>query len=240
VRYGGFSVLRQGDEIIVQYGLFSRQMYQFHISRIQFITVSQNPIRELLGKAEVSVHIATAAVGKSGDLAVKLAPYIDVSRVCEFLSKTGNLLEYPPVLSSLPRRALLGYILRPLLVSAVLIFLALQFFSDFFVVEVLGSSWIVWGPLLLVFALAGRIAWWRAGYALAGNVAVLREGVWTFETHIISRDRVVVAKLIQFFFQRPAKLCKVAIRNAGATSALKLRGMDEAEAARMLNWCAKN
>ena len=89
VSYAGFRCTRFDDRLAIERGLLDRTSHTVALERIQYVSIRQGFIRQLLGFAEVRAYVVA---GPGGDDAsstangVALHPFINVNRVDSFLA----------------------------------------------------------------------------------------------------------------------------------------------------------
>ncbi|MEX0831840.1 MAG: PH domain-containing protein, partial [Nitriliruptoraceae bacterium] len=101
VRDGGFTVQRDGDDLVVQRGLLSTRSSSIPLGRVQLVHVARNPLRRLLRVASVRIHSAGGAGGADGRIVV---PLMTNARVPSFVGSVLDVDQLPP-LAGHPRQA---------------------------------------------------------------------------------------------------------------------------------------
>ncbi len=90
IRFYGFRAAREGDNIVIRYGLISLKSYTLPVENIHACIVNQNLLQQILGRA--SVEIVSVGYGNEQNETALLFPIIKLADLPELLS--GLLPEY--------------------------------------------------------------------------------------------------------------------------------------------------
>lgn len=85
IRFWGFRAAREGDNIVIRYGLISLKSYTLPVENIHACVVSQNMLQQLLKRA--SVEIVSVGYGNEENETALLFPIIKKDRLSEMLHK---------------------------------------------------------------------------------------------------------------------------------------------------------
>lgn len=228
VRFGGFSVERVADQLVIRRGLFERREVSLSLERIQAVRIVEGLLRQPLGYAAVEVD--TAGHSEERDRSTELHPFLHRT---EWLSMLSNLVpEYAvqPELIGPPRRALWRFVLAPMAVgvaigSVLSITLPLGWLSLPFVGLV---PWL------------GLLGYRDAAIGAQGTTLFLRRRRLRRVTAVVQRRRVQFAETSSSFFQQRKQLanCTVAVASGAAGRHLTVPDLDAETAGRIRNWCA--
>ena len=229
--YYGFELRRDGEHLVVQYGLLDRRRTTIPIRRIQAIRIEEGLLRQPFGYATVryeSAGRAGAAEGGSGTL----FPMMPRNAVRNLLAITAPEFAVDvdrPRLERLPRRSLPRYIVADSISSLLVVILSMagiRFWQD-------GLPW--WGylPLLWVpvVVLLGWLSFRDAGWKLDANVLLLRTRGAARSTLVTPRRRIQYRQTTANPLQRRADLVtlQIAIASGGLGGHYSLPHMDVAD-----------
>ena len=253
VRYAGYRVERYADRVVVEHGLLSRSSRALATGRVQYVTVRQGIIRQLIGYAEVSAQVVSAPGETNGEPSgsVLLHPFIRVSEVDAFLAEV--LPDYAGVLGRVELGRLGAVARRRAVVRAAIWwpFATAIFFGAhwlFGISNLLASAEWLLEPLrvaaivLSVVLLAGFIvdalrACDAARYGLTSCELVLVTGGLTRLTVIAPRARLQRLGVCANPFQRRAGVVTLSVRTAASSAeGLELRDLPAKAAEEFLAW----
>ena len=218
--FSGFTLRRDGDQLVLTTGLLERRRTTLPLHRIQSITIKQGLLRQPFGYA--SVHFVSAGYGGSGrdqaDSGV-LFPIIPRAAVGPLLAAATPAFAVDLIASAnsgdtLPGRALPRYLVPPLRDGLILTAIACVAGARLPV-----SDW-WWGLIALIVPVIGAIHAlfkYRAARWLvdADNRLVARQRNWALETTVIPRRREQYQEIDQNLFQRRVDLATYRVRVAG-------------------------
>jgi putative membrane protein len=220
INYMGYRLALAGDELRLSYGLLEQQHVHVPRSRLQRVTIVDNPVQRALGIA--SMHLRSAASATSGRVSGRVdIPVVRRDALPALLPYVlGDVAASNPPLTRRPAAAKRRGIIRRV---AVLIVPA--------AVALVASP--AAGVVALVVAVVagyfwGRAAHTRAGFAEAPPVIAFGAGVFQHETHLVPAARVQSARTRQSPFQRRSGLSTILLDVAGTRSAPSLYDVDAA------------
>jgi putative membrane protein len=220
--YARYTLSTSGTDLRVDYGLFSVQHVTVPRRRVQHVSITDNPVRRMLGLLAVELHSA-APLGSGNAASARLS--IPLVRRGELPGLLVAVMQDPtwriPALRSRPeaarRRAIVrrtGGLAVLALVPAVAAFpiglLAL-------VVSLFGIPW-------------GRIAHARAGHAVTAEMTTFASGVLQYRVELVPHRRVQSARTHESPLQRRTGLATLALDVAGRGRTPRLFDMEEATA----------
>lgn len=232
----GYTVSVQGDDLHLRHGLFQVRNVTIPRRRVQHITVSDNPVRRMLGLVSIHLHSAAPTVdartstpwlrsmqsvgGPGADFEIPILARDQVDAVLRALMGADwsipRLTRRPAVAR---RRAVTRRVGLLVLAAAVPAAMFPPGSLGLLVVALLGVPW-------------GLIAHRRAGFASDGRTVVLARGVLHHRIDLIPLDRVQSASTASSPFQRLVGLQTLHIDVAGRSGHPSLFDMDRDEALR--------
>lgn len=206
-----FRLVRVGEDLRSEYGLFTRVAATVPIRRVQTITISSGPLYRWLDRATVRVETAGSAGKnqKGANVTQWLAPLIRRPALPALLHQVLpgfdlDALEWQPV----HPRAFARAIKPPLIITAI--------------VTIIAAAAIGWGAIGVVMLM---LPWMvistqqsvkRLGWAEADEMVVMRSG-WIWQQVTVARvNKIQSVALHQSPFDRRAAMARVRVDTAGA------------------------
>jgi len=228
VRYGGFSVERKGEDLIVRRGLLERREVAIPVNRVQAIRIVESLARQPLGYGALFVESAGHAEerGKS----TYLHPCLPRSAWVPMMQELLPEFAVEPPMQRPPRRAIVRFVVRPILIFGSLATLAVLFVP---------YGWIAFA-LPLAFVLLGLLAYRDTGFGTTDQVAVLRSRGTSRHTALVPRRCIQFVSTSRSWFQRRRRVANVVIGAASGASGRRFeaREIDEDHAAGFFDWCS--
>jgi putative membrane protein len=227
VKFGGFSVERRGDRLVIARGLFERREVSVRVERIQAIRIVEGVLRQPLGYGSIVVESAGHADERGQS--TELHPFLHRSEWQRFLIEMAPEHSIEPVLVRPPRRALVRFLLRPTL-FALACLLAIWFYAPFL---------LPLAPLSFVAPWLGWLAYRDAAIGTEGDTMLLRRRALRRTTFVVQRRRVQHATVSATILQRRRALASFTIAAASGASgrAFSTPHIDARVALNLLTWC---
>ena len=118
VRYGGFSVERQGKDLLIRRGLLERREIAIPVDRVQAIRIVESLPRQPLGYG--AIFLESAGHAEERGMSTFLHPCVHQSAWVPMLQALLPEFAVEPVMQRPPRRALIRFLLAPSLSSSAL------------------------------------------------------------------------------------------------------------------------
>jgi putative membrane protein len=212
VKLNGFTLRRQGEELQVEYGLFTRVTSTIPLRRIQLLTITESPLHRVFSRVAVRVDTAGGDAGGQGTVQREaLAPIVRRAELSRVLSEVlpgiaVEDVEWRPVAVRAVRREFNQ--------SAVVALL----FSLMFVVMLRWWTLALLAGLLCWSALHARRAVAALGWAITAGAVLYRSG-WLWRSTSMTRfSRIQAVRLAQSPFDRRTHMARVAVDTAGAAA----------------------
>jgi putative membrane protein len=226
-RFGGFSVVRTGNQLVISRGLFERRQVTVQLERIQAIRIIEGLLRQPLGYAALMVETAGHADerGKS----TELHPFLHQRQWQVLLEHLTPPHAVSPELMRPPPRALPRFLLRPTLIAlapAAALTLAVP----------LG-----WLSLILV-ALApwlGWLAYRDAAAGIQGQTLLLRRRGLRRVTAMVQRRHIQFTEHKRSLMQRRRRLATFSVAVASGTGGklFSVPDLDAQVVEGLASWC---
>jgi len=209
----GFRLRRLGDDLRVEYGLWTRVSATIPRHRIQLLSVHASRLHRLFGRASVYAETAGGG-GEEGERGraqdrLWLAPVIRGEQVAALVAEVLpeielDSVEWRPVEPRAQRRLAVRGLVVLLLVTGAAAGI-LRWWS------------LVLLPLGLPFVLLHARRWVAsAGWAVTNSVVLFRSGWWGRRWSAVRFGKIQVVSLIRSPFDRRHRMATVAVDTAGA------------------------
>lgn len=231
LRHWRFRLVRQGDRLSTQEGLFTTRRVEIPLSKVQMLTADEPLLRRLMGYGTVSIETAALSFdeGRARQAEATL-PMVASEQLGATLLEAAPAIRVDPWNAELSRphpRALLRTLsrglLRASLISSVLIGLTWGTLSAYSLLF----------PLIaLPWAVVAAVLDWRwQGWLLTPAAVIARRGWFSRRTVVVARDKVQTVELHQGPVLRLLGLALPLVRAAGGSNVqLPLLGMQDAQA----------
>ena len=221
-----FKVRITDEELIITRGLIEKKRTTVPLSRIQSVSVLENPLRQLFGYGRVVLHSAGAAGDGSR---IQLFPLVKKKDMYPPLQLIFPDLDIREPMQTLPKRGRRFY-----------------YRVDFiWMVPIIGlMSWFLYpyGLLsLLIIPVIVALGLWQhrsAAYQISGNQVTIRSRGIGLDTSYTMKKRIQSADIRQTIFQKRKGVATlhVHVKSGMAVHELRIRQMDLSEAERLLAW----
>ncbi|MDF0727682.1 PH domain-containing protein [Cytobacillus sp. S13-E01] len=229
LKYGNFSVVRIGDEVIIKRGIIEKRQLTLPIKRIQAIRISESIVRQPFGYATVYVENAGGATDKSEGLSTVLFPLVKKKKIGELLSKLVPDYTMPVQLGKIPDRALYRYVFRlmiPLLVVVI-------------PVSIFVPKWGILALLLIpLFILWGYSRYRGAGWGINDKQVYIRYRIVSKTTVLLQKNRIQSIEKKQSLFQKRGNLgsFETSIKSMMGGKAFRVVDLEESDCDTMFKW----
>ena len=210
LRYYGFRLVRQEDELRYQRGLLQQYNGTIPLSKVQTLMIRENVLARAVGYGNLVIETAGYAPGQGSDSVESAVPIAKRDRLFELARTIENVGDVE--FTRPPKRARTRYVARYTIVVGVLVAIlgGLHLVTDDLQYWYLGAA--VW---LLVFP-AAHLKWKQLGYYYDDNYVVTRSGFWTRRTTIVPYFRVQTVSDSQTVFQRRRGLATLLVDTASS------------------------
>lgn len=198
IRYYGFSVTRDRNNVVVRYGLISIKNYTIPAENVHAVVVRQNLFQQMIGRC--SVEMVSIGYGNEEKETNLLFPIISKKKLPWLLEQilpeySLSKAEYKP-----GKRSIRFLIVRPIVWSAVVLAAIVAFFGLF--MDSLVLSGIVAALLLIAVVISSILKYRNNALGCDGKVMLVRSGGLHTITHLIRVDAVQSVSATTGFFQR--------------------------------------
>ena len=227
IRFAGFQLVREGDNIKINRGLLEKQQLTLPIKRIQAIRVVEGVLRQPFGMVSVQVVSISSSASAKGEGNV-LFPLLPRSQLNRFLQEMAPEFAMTINMQGLPLRARRRYLIITTLPALI--------------IAILGAIYLPWGYLAFIIvplaAWLGNVQYKAAGWQLEVDKLLLMSRILGRVTTIIPRRRIQSLDMSQHFFQKRQGLTTLRVAVASGLSAVivQLKGMDEEDSQEIFEW----
>ena len=210
VRLYGFTLRRVGDDLLAEFGLFTKIATTIPLRRIQTLTVFEGPLYRLFGRARVKVETAGGDTGEQGAaLREPLVPIISHADLQPFLNQVLPEINLsaaewqPPAPRAFQRK------LRQTAIVAMI-------FSALFVLMLKAWTLCLLAMLLILSFVHARRYVASLGWAVVDNAVLFRRG-WVWKRFTAARfSKMQTIALHRSPFDRRHDMARVQVDTAGA------------------------
>lgn len=208
----GFHIERAGDDLRTTCGLWTRQSATLPRYRIQFLSVSESWLQRLFGRIQIKVLTAGGDSTKDSQVSRKwLVPLVERGELGSILAEVQpetslEGIDWQPVHPRARRRMFARWMIFFLIPAGAL---------------ARHEPW--WGgAALIVLSLAAfALATARAkhlGFALSGDVVLMRDGVLTRVRNAVRLSKIQSISLLQTPFDRRHRMATLRVDTAGGAN----------------------
>jgi putative membrane protein len=194
VRYGGFSVVRRGQEIVVTRGLLEKEQVTIRADRVQALRFEESVIRQFFGYG--TLYVETAGHSEEKGAAAYLHPFVHRRQMRQMVRELLPRFDVEVAYCKPPRRAIPRFVVKPTLLIAIPT-VALAFWSPIAL-----AALSLWLPTWWV----AYLSWRDTGISLSEHHAVVRRRKYVRTTAILLRETAQSVKTTASFFQRQRHL----------------------------------
>lgn len=229
IKYGDYRITRNKEQLSIVYGLLEKKSYIFDQKKIQAIILDENPLRQMLGFAELKVQVITSDQNKEQ---LVIHPYIrkkDLERVLAELLPDRKLLDTAN-LKKAPKEAWFSYYLFPTILATLLIGGGIWYWK-------LSGVW-----LLLLYPLVAL--WSHARLAAAGvyvedKELVLRKRFVNRTTYFVARKHIVTLKVSHSPRQRRKELRTINVQVLGGLLPYNVVSLGKEHVQQVWDWYSR-
>lgn len=198
IRYFGFSVARDRNNVVVRYGLISIKNYTIPAENVHAVVIKRNLFQQMIGLC--SVEMVSIGYGNEEKETNLLFPSISKKKLPWLLEQilpeySLTKAEYKP-----SRRCARFLIARPIVWSAVILSAIVAFFGLF--MDSLVLSGIVALLILVSVVISSILKYRNNALGCDGKVMLVRSGGLNEQIHLIRVDAVQSISSTTGFFQR--------------------------------------
>lgn len=227
--YYGFSVTEESGRIIVTRGLLEKKKLTIPLNRVQAIKIVENPLRQLLGLASVTVESAGGGAIGEKEKKMILFPLIKKQQLFPVLNELLPQFELDVTLTTPPKRARSFFFRMKLLWLIPVVGLCSYFYYPYGFLSIL---------LIIPLILLGVWQFHTTGCAIKHNQLTIVYRIISKVTFLVEKKRLQVVVRKQSYFQNRRKLISIqGTVMSGITGATaKVSHLNEDDADLVLNW----
>ncbi|MEX0686400.1 MAG: PH domain-containing protein [Balneolales bacterium] len=226
IKYSGFTLTRNRDELIMARGLFERKQLTIPYSRIQAVRIVQGILRQPFGFA--TIYVDTAGYGDESGSSTVLFPLIKVDQLEDFIK--DNLPDYKVNVSAVipPARALRRYIIKSI-IPALIIIVPVTMLFQFGYISLL---------LLPLAAGLGVKRFHDAGVGFNDDALVMRFRNLALTTAIVKKRCIQASDMHSIYFQRKRNLVNflVTVASGRAGAVFRVSELDQDNGNELMTW----
>lgn len=227
IKYGNFSVVKRGNDLIISRGLLETRQLTLNIKRITTVRYVATMIRQPLGFT--SVYVESAGGGSSDEqLSTLLLPLVRKKAANEILNEIVPDYVIEKQLTPLPKRALIRFMVRAVI--------------PVLIVVIPAAVWLPFGNWLLIFIpVAFALGWLRykdGGHAVTKRHVIFQTRHFNLTREVVPKKRIQSVEKSHSLFQRRMGLCTftVSILSTAGGKSFSVRDMAEDDGNDLYQW----
>ncbi|WP_100398607.1 PH domain-containing protein [Bacillus sp. FJAT-44742] len=227
IKYGNFSVVKRGNDLIISRGLLETRQLTLNIKRITTVRYVATMIRQPLGFT--SVYVESAGGGSSDEqLSTLLLPLVRKKAANEILNEIVPDYVIEKQLTPLPKRALIRFMVRAVI--------------PVLIVVIPAAVWLPFGNWLLIFIpVAFALGWLRykdGGHAVTKRHVIFQTRHFNLTREVVPKKRIQSVEKSHSLFQRRMDLCTftVSILSTAGGKSFSVRDMAEDDGNDLYQW----
>ncbi|WP_338752866.1 PH domain-containing protein [Bacillus sp. FJAT-52991] len=229
LKYHDFTLEMNDEHIVIQRGLLEKRQITIPFSRIQGITIVENPLRQLAGYCSVQLESAGGAAPTEESARIILLPMIKKKSALYLLKDIFPNYSFTDQFCSAPKQAVRRYVLRK---------------SYYVILPIMGVSWYfwpdgLWSSALLLLAVAYGVSCYRAaGWLLIEDQLTIRYRRLSRCTVMMKKSYIQSVDLTQTPWQKKKKLAtfSAVIKSGAAGKKAKMIDASIADAQSVYQW----
>lgn len=221
MKFYGFEISKQQDRLQAQMGLLSKISATIPLKKIQLYRISENPLHKYFKANTITIETAGGVnTDKSGIVMRWLAPYIEGSKVPEFIYK----IEPKIMLGSVDWR-LIPYrawkrVLKRSLITLGFISIIIIGMASLPQIEIKFFAWIAMVLMIPVAYLYAKNYVKKTAYFINDDIICFKSGVWFGKQSFVKISKVQTVEIIETYFDRRNKMATLEIDTAGSNPLL--------------------
>ncbi len=228
IRFGGFTVKKQRDELIIERGLLEKRQVTVPINKVQAVRIDEGLLRQPFQYAAISLEIAGDS-GQEQEQSTLIHPLIKRNEIYPFLKKVLPAFAEEVPFQAVPKRALRRYLIRSTWFFALLVCAAFFFIPVKFAILSIA--------LLFIGLLFGWSKHRDAGWFLTDQLAAVRFRRLKRTTVLTIKKRIQAIESHQSLLQLRKQLASFQISVLGGLfgKTYHIIDMDEKEAGELIH-----
>lgn len=229
IKFANYDIHRSNEQLSISYGLLDKKTYIFDQRKIQAVIVEENPLRQLLGFAELKVQVVTSDSGKEQ---LVVHPFLHRNEIASVLNGILPQRNYEirDQLHRAPKAAWYSYFIVPMVLVTII---------------VIGGIWFGEWSALWFLALYPLVALWcyarlsTASIWLSSNVLVLRNRLINRRTFYVMKRNIVHLKVSHSPRLRKKDLRTISVQVLGSLFAYKVMGLRKEHVEQVWKWYSR-
>ncbi|MFC6333882.1 PH domain-containing protein [Paenibacillus septentrionalis] len=229
IKFGDYQIRRSEEQLSVSYGLLEKKSFIFDQNKVQAVIMDENPIRQLLGFAELRVQVITSNAMEQ----LVIHPFIRKKDIPAMMSQLlpDRQLDLRKQLQAPPNSAYRMYAMPSLIVVLVLIGAA---------------AWLwKWNSLWFLLLIPIVLGWsWlcmrTAGVWLEDGDLILRKRTINRVTYFVRRKHIVTLSMKTSPMQRKRKLRTIRVQVLGSAFAYRVKSIADEHLVPIWQWFSRS
>ncbi|WP_203364475.1 PH domain-containing protein [Bacillus sp. REN10] len=208
LKYHDFTLEMNDEHLVIRRGLLEKRQIMLPFSRIQGMTIVENPLRQIAGYCSVQLESAGGADPSERGASNVMLPMIKKESALTLLKEVFPDYSFPKEFHSVPKKAMRRYIFRKIY---------------YVIIPVVGISWYLWPSglwsfvLLLLAAVYGISCYRSAGWIVIDDQLTIRYRRLDRCTVMMKKSHIQSVELTQAPWQKKKGLASFsAVIKSGA------------------------
>jgi len=230
IKFGDYHITRSKEQLSIKYGLLEKKSYVFNEGKVQAIIMDENPIRQLLGFAELKVQVITSDANKEQ---LVIHPFIRKKELSEIIKQLipSRDIKIQEKLNGVPIQGMMTYALLPMIIVTVICIISIWF------MQFNGLWMLLLYPLIMLWVNSCRVS---AGLWLEGNELILRNRFINRKTYFVARKHIVSLKVKESPRQRKIGLHSISTTVLGSVFAYSVSSLRRGDVESVWNWYSRS
>jgi len=233
VKYANFTLKKVDQDLIITRGLLEKRQMTIPLKRIQAIRISENVLRQPLGRGAVYIESAGGSALNEEGSKVLVLPLIKKQDIAKTLEPFLEDYPFRPKFNKLPPRALSRYLVRGVVIVVPVAITVSYFFRP-------------WGYISLLFILPSLI--WSAlkykdaGWAIEKDFLVLRYRTFVKNTVLMRKEKVQSLTARKSFYQKKKRLATIeaVVKSGHSGSGGRVKDLEDRDVNNMYQWFSRD
>lgn len=233
LKYANFTLKKVDQDLIITRGLLEKRQITIPLKRIQAVRISENILRQPIGRASVFVESAGGSAINEDGSKVLVLPLIKKQHIAEILEPF--LEEYPFIkpFNKLPKRALSRYLIKDLVFVIPVVIIISYFFRPWGYGSIL---------LILVSIIWSVLKYKDAGWAIQKDFLTLRYRTFVKSTVLMRKEKVQSLTARRSLFQNKKKLASIeaVVKSGHSGSGGRVNDLEDKDVEIMYHWFSRD
>ncbi len=221
MKFYQFKIGKHGDRLQAHMGLLSKISATIPLKKIQLYRISENPLHKLFKANTITIETAGGVnTDNSGIVMRWLAPYIEASKVKDFIQKIEPKIKLGTVdWQLIPYRAWKRVFKRSL-VNLLVFSTIIIGVASIPQIEIKLFAWVAIVLMIPVAYLYSKNYVKKTAYYINDDIICFKSGVWFSKQSFVKISKVQTVEILETYFDRLNNMATIEIDTAGSNPLL--------------------